>query len=272
MKNWENLEPDKYTLVGPHRFTKGRARPVDRIIIHHNAGVRLSSEQVRDLWDNSREASAHYQVEADGTIGQLVNDWDTAWHAANADINARSIGIEHANIGGPPRWQISDATIDAGAHLVAALCRAHKLGRPVWGQNVFPHSRYTSTSCPHQLDVGGEDHATYMARAQYWYDEMGKPAGVQEKREESMSEMTLGGVSAAALNEAKIKAQSAASVAADNQIQLRGPGCDGWSVSWLAEQYAKRSGDKGTVPELLAVALQALSRIEDRLDEIEKGK
>ncbi|MGV3282696.1 peptidoglycan recognition protein family protein [Corynebacterium sp. 11254D000AR] len=178
MKNWETLEPDKYALVGGHRFTKGRARPIDRIIIHHNAANNWSTEQVRDLWNNSREASAHYQVEADGTIGQLVNDWDVAWHAANADINARSIGIEHANISGPPRWQISDKTIEEGAHLVAALCHAYKLGRPTWGKNVFPHSQFTSTSCPHQLDVGGEDHATYMRRAQWWYD---NPTGGAKK-------------------------------------------------------------------------------------------
>ena len=176
MKDWKTLEPDKYALVGGHRYTKGRARPIDRIVIHHNAANNWTTEQVRDLWNNSREASAHYQVEADGTIGQIVNDWDTAWHAANADINARSIGIEHANISGPPRWQISDKTIEEGAHLVAALCHAYKLGRPQWGKNVFPHSQFTSTSCPHQLDVGGEDHDTYMRRAQYWYDQMTKPA------------------------------------------------------------------------------------------------
>lgn len=170
MKNWSTLEPDKYALVGAHRFTPGRTRPIDRIVIHHNAAVRWSTERVRDLWESSRAASAHYQVEEDGTIGQIVHDWDTAWHAADADINARSIGIEHANISGPPRWQISDRTIEAGAHLVAALCRAYDLGRPQWGKNIFPHSQFTSTSCPHQLDVGGEDHETYLARAVWWYD------------------------------------------------------------------------------------------------------
>lgn len=172
MKDWKTLEPDKYALVGGHRFTKGRARKVDRLVIHHNAGVRMTTEDCKRLWDTEREASAHYQVEEDGTIGQLVNDWDTAWHAANADINARSIGIEHANIGGSPRWQISDATIENGAHLVAALCHAYGLGRPQWGKNVFGHRDFASTSCPHQLAPGGEDHDTYMRRAQYWYDQM----------------------------------------------------------------------------------------------------
>lgn len=177
MKNWATLEPDKYALVGSHRFTKGRSRKIDRVVIHHNAAVNWSTERVRDLWNNERQASAHYQVEANGIIGQIVNDSDTAWHATNADINARSIGIEHANISGPNRWQISDKTIEEGAHLVAALCKFYKLGRPQWGVNVFGHSQFASTSCPHQLAPGGEDHATYMKRAQYWYDQMtGKAA------------------------------------------------------------------------------------------------
>ena len=71
MKDWKALEPDKYALVGGHRFTRGRSRPIDSIVIHHNAGIRMTTEDCRDLWNNSREASAHYQVEADGTIGQL---------------------------------------------------------------------------------------------------------------------------------------------------------------------------------------------------------
>lgn len=176
MRSWKTLEPDKYALVGGHRFTKGRSRPIDRIIIHHNAANNWSSEQVRDLWNNSREASAHYQVEANGVIGQLVNDFDTAWHSANADINARSIGIEHANISGPPSWQISDATIEEGAHLTAALCHGYKLGSPRWGVNVFGHSQFASTSCPHQLNPGGEDHEKYMQRARFWYEQMAKGA------------------------------------------------------------------------------------------------
>lgn len=172
MKNWLTLEPDKYAIVGAHRYTAGRARPIDRIVIHHNAGIRMTTEACKQLWDTSREASAHYQVEADGTIGQLVHDKDTAWHAANTDINARSIGIEHANISGPTRWQISDQTVEEGAHLVAALCVGYNLGRPTWGKNVFGHRDFASTSCPYQLAPGGEDHATYIGRAQYWYDQM----------------------------------------------------------------------------------------------------
>ena len=161
------------------------------MLFRSNAGVRLTTERVKKLWDEEREASAHYQVEADGVIGQLVWDGDTAWHAANTDINARSIGIEHANISGPSRWQISDKTVEQGAHLVAALCKFYKLGRPKWGVNVFPHSQFAATSCPYQLAPGGEDHNHYMTRAAYWYDQMMNPSTPSTEKPKDNENMSL---------------------------------------------------------------------------------
>lgn len=105
-------------------------------------------------------------------IGQLVNDWDTAWHAANAFINETSIGIEVSNYTGGPGWKITDKAVEETAHLIAALCRAYKLGRPEPGRNVRYHREFTSTSCPHNLAPGGEDNATLIARARHWYDAM----------------------------------------------------------------------------------------------------
>lgn len=85
-------------LLDKH-FTPGRGgNKIDKVVIHHNAGV-LSIDQIWQVWQ-SRAASAHYQVETGGRIGQLVWDCDTAWHAANAWINQTSIGIEFANSAG----------------------------------------------------------------------------------------------------------------------------------------------------------------------------
>lgn len=265
MKSWKDVEPDKYTLVGGHRFTAGRSRPIDRIVIHHNAGVNLSSEQVRDLWNNSREASAHYQVEADGTIGQLVNDFDTAWHAANADINSRSIGIEHANISGPDRWQISDATVENGAHLVAALCHAYGLGRPKWGVNVFPHSQFTSTGCPWQLDVGGEDHDTYMARAAYWYDQM---TGAAPKKEDKKVSPTANAVEQVnAHTRAFITGYLSPQIDALQEVwrQLRGPSGNGWPQLGQDSQ-----GRNLTLVDAVASIRRQLVEIEKKVDRLSK--
>lgn len=167
MKSWENLEADEDLILATH-MTKGRQGcKVDKIVLHHNGG-NLTGKGCYDVWQ-TREASAHYQVAADGRISQHVWDIDTAWHTGDWASNLTSIGVEHADISSSP-WMLSEATLDNGAHLVAALCKRYGLGRPQWRVNVFPHSDFTSTSCPASL--AGSQNAAYMARAQAWYDRM----------------------------------------------------------------------------------------------------
>lgn len=168
MKNWNELEADENLILSKH-FTPGRAGTIDKVVVHHNAG-NLTIRGCYNVWQE-REASAHYQVQSDGRIGQLVWDSDTAWHAANAAANATSIGIEHADCQTNP-WMVSDACLENGAHLVAAICKKYKLGRPAWLKNVFPHSYFSSTECPASLS--GSQNAAYMKRAQEWYDAMMK--------------------------------------------------------------------------------------------------
>lgn len=171
MKNWDTLEADRVKLLQKH-YTSGRGgNKIEMVVIHHNAGV-LSIDQIWQVWQD-RQASAHYQVTTTGEIGQLVWDSNTAWHAANQAINQRSIGIEFSNSAGAAQdWPISDKTIEEGAHLVAAICRYYKLGRPMVGKNVRFHREFAQTSCPHHLAPGGKYHDGLISRAQYWYDVM----------------------------------------------------------------------------------------------------
>ncbi len=166
MKSWENLDADVVKLLTKH-YTRGRSgRSIDKVVVHYNAG-NLTVEGCYSVWQ-TREASAHYQVEDDGRIGQLVYDSNTAWHCGNWDQNCRSIGVEHAN---RSDGTITEACLDNGAHLVAAICRHFGLGRPEWLKNVFPHKHFSSTSCPGQ--IYGSQKSAYIQRAQYWYDKMG---------------------------------------------------------------------------------------------------
>lgn len=171
MKNWHTLEADRVLLMQKH-FTLGRGgHTIDRVVVHHNAGV-LSIDDIWNVWQQ-RAASAHYQVTSWGEIGQLVWDQNTAWHAAHALANQRSIGIEISNSGGAAQgWPITVKALEEASHLIAAICVFYKLGRPVWGKNVFGHSDYYATSCPHHMARGGKYHNTLMSRAQYWYDAM----------------------------------------------------------------------------------------------------
>ena len=167
--DWKNLNADENRIINKH-YTPGRGgNRIQYVVIHHNAGV-LSIAGCYNTWQTS-PVSAHYQVQTDGRIGQLVHDGDTAWHAGNFAANQRSIGIEHANSAGASAgWPISEATRENGAHLVAAICRYYGLGRPQWGVNVFPHQHFSATACPGLLATTYRD--AYMRRAQEWYDAM----------------------------------------------------------------------------------------------------
>ena len=155
-------------------YSTGRfGQSISKIVIHHNAG-NLTTEGCYYTWQ-TRPASAHYQVEANGTVGQLVLDSNTAWHAGNWTINTQSIGIEHADYkDGNGQWRMTEATINSGARLVAALCLQYSLGRPQWGVNVVGHNECVSTECPASLAVGGSQHDKYITKAQEWYDKLSK--------------------------------------------------------------------------------------------------
>ena len=163
--DWDNLIADTEDILTVH-YSKGRqGHTIDKVIVHYNDG-NLTVEDCYRVWQ-SREASAHYQVEESGRIGQLVYDADTSWNCGKWVPNCESIGIEHAN---RSDGTISDACLDAGAHLVAAICKKYGLGRPEWLTNVFPHCYFVSTSCPGEIYGSQKD--AYISRAQSWYDQM----------------------------------------------------------------------------------------------------
>lgn len=220
MKDWHKLEPDLVHLTRKH-FTPGRGgRQIRHVTLHHMAMVGGVKECVR-VWQD-RPASAHYCIDRDGVIGQAVWDRDTAWANANQRSNQETIAIEHSNSGGAAQdWPISEKTLEAGAHLVAAICRYYKLGRPVSGRNVRFHSIESGgmTGCPHHLRPGGKYHDAYIARAQYWYDAMAKP------QPEEKGITMFGPEQVGALDEAKRYSR-------DTKAQLTGSGELGKYPGW----------------------------------------
>lgn len=283
MKNFYDLESDEVRLMNKH-FTPGRnGQRVQCVVIHHNAGV-LSIKQIWDVWQ-TRQASAHFQTESGGRIGQLVWDRDCAWHAANSWINQTSIGIEVSNSAGPNQdWPITDTAVIQAARLAAAVCWHFKLGRPVAGKNVRWHREFTGTSCPYHLAPGGKYHRRFMDEAHRFYDLMaagkvnpdgslknaGAPAPAPDKKEKdnvlTIKYFTdfITGFLSPVISDVK-----------DIRQQLTG-GRDGgqyggWSISQLVKNYQSKPGDNGTMPEMLAVALTELKKMRNDLDELKKN-
>lgn len=80
------------------------------MIIIHYTGMETCSAARERLCDPAAEVSAHYLIDLDGAVEQLVDEDCRAWHAGvsewggETDINSRSIGIELANRGMGPDY------------------------------------------------------------------------------------------------------------------------------------------------------------------------
>jgi N-acetyl-anhydromuramyl-L-alanine amidase AmpD len=67
--------------------------PITGIIIHDTEGSRESA--IATFKDPTSYTSAHYIIDTDGQIYQMVRTKDVAWHAGNWYTNMHTIGIEH---------------------------------------------------------------------------------------------------------------------------------------------------------------------------------
>lgn len=93
---------NRYT-ANPGTYGSRNGTDIDAIMLHHTAGSTASGA-AQAL--NSRGLSAHYVIDKDGTIYQMVGDERRAFHAGGGsirgdgrDVNDRSIGIEIVNLG-----------------------------------------------------------------------------------------------------------------------------------------------------------------------------
>ena len=125
-------------------------KPIDRIVIHHNATTNKNVAINTWLANGAAQTSAHYEVadnEIIGTVGENVS----AWHSGNGTMNSRSIGIEHKNATGAPTWTISEATYASSAKLIADICKRY--GFYPDATHVIPHKQVHATACPGGINM-----------------------------------------------------------------------------------------------------------------------
>lgn len=110
-----------------------RHAPISMLILHYT-GMQTGKAALERLCDPQAKVSAHYLVEKDGEIFQLVQEDKRAWHAGVAswcghqDINARSIGIEIVNPGHEWGYRaFPKAQIDSVAALSKEIIARYKI-------------------------------------------------------------------------------------------------------------------------------------------------
>src|SRR5512138_3120333 len=88
----------------PNHDARPPGQAIDLLLLHYT-GMQTGDAALERLCDPAAKVSAHYLVEEDGRIFQLVSESRCAWHAGAAcwqgatDVNARSLGVEIVNPG-----------------------------------------------------------------------------------------------------------------------------------------------------------------------------
>jgi N-acetyl-anhydromuramyl-L-alanine amidase AmpD len=77
---------------------------VQQVVVHYDAAG--TSARCFEILQDRRGLSAHFLLDADGTIYQTLDLKERAWHAGTT--NDRSVGIEIANIGAYPDREVVD--------------------------------------------------------------------------------------------------------------------------------------------------------------------
>lgn len=146
--------------VSPNR--SDRQGKVRLFIVHHYAGTQdPASARARFMSSNDRSVSPNYQVNADGSVYEIVPpDRYRAW--TTGAIDHQAVTCETQNTTGAPTWGISRESHEAIAHLVAWA--AQRYGFPIQrgrvdagdvvavpgvvGHRETPAGRQTGTACP----------------------------------------------------------------------------------------------------------------------------
>jgi len=119
-----------------------RTQPVSLLLLHYT-GMPSGQEALDRLTDATSKVSAHYLVEEDGRVFQLVDESKRAWHGGVGywrgitDINSASIGIEIVNPGHEFGYR---AFPQAQMQAVAELCQDILSRHTIAPRDVIGHS------------------------------------------------------------------------------------------------------------------------------------
>ena len=110
-----------------------RALPVSILLLHYT-GMKTGQAALERLTDKAAKVSAHYLVEEDGRVFQMVEENKRAWHGGLGywrgvtDINSASVGIEIVNKGHEWGYEEFPAVqMEAVTHLCHGILSRHKI-------------------------------------------------------------------------------------------------------------------------------------------------
>lgn len=126
---------------------------VSHIVVHDIEGTAISALHV--FQNPKYESSAHYIIDTDGTIYQMLRERDMGYHAGNYWYNQHSIGLEHAGYDEKGYLWYNAAQYLASAKLTAYLLKKYDV--PFDHDHIISHGAIPSPTLgtgPNHVDPG----------------------------------------------------------------------------------------------------------------------
>lgn len=141
----------QYTRISPNS-NNPRNHKIDKITIHHTAGV-VSVETLGEIFaPSSRQASSNYGIGSDGRIAMFVEEQNRSWCSSSWDNDQRAITIEVSNSATGGNWPVSDYVLSRLIELCVDICKRNGIERLNFtgdaNGNLTMHRYFADTSCP----------------------------------------------------------------------------------------------------------------------------
>lgn len=140
-----NVKPPIRQFISSPNFSSRNGASIDMIVMHFTDGPTAQGAISRFL-NPAEQVSAHYIIDRDGSIYQMVRDSDKAWHAKAA--NRTSIGIEHVSM---PSWGMASAQEASSIALVNWLVATYRIPTARILGHRFAPGNIGTTDCPDDL-------------------------------------------------------------------------------------------------------------------------
>jgi hypothetical protein len=136
--------PIKEFIASPNCSSRNGER-IRRVVMHYTTSRNVRGT-IAWFQNTQSQVSAHYVIDLNGDIYQMVRDSDKAWHARKA--NTDSIGIEHCAAQGD---RLTPAQEQSSAALLRWLLSEYKLEKSAITGHKYTPENIGHTDCPDHL-------------------------------------------------------------------------------------------------------------------------
>lgn len=131
-------KPKIKQFVETPNYSSRAGAGINTIVVHYTTAGTVYGT-IEHFKNPKSKVSAHYIIDKNGDIYQMVKDGDKAWHAVHA--NSTSIGIEHVAKQGD---RLTAAQEESSIPLIKWLMTEYKIPK----ENIKAHKQILATYCP----------------------------------------------------------------------------------------------------------------------------